>query len=308
MSDNKDLLSSDEPYLGLEIETTPLTLAQAESLTKSIRDAAEVIWVLIARAHKGQAWKALGYESWADYVKTEFDMSRSRSYQLLDQAKVIAAIKDATPEGTDINVTESAARELKYVIQEAVPEIKEKTAGLEPEEAVRVTQEILAKYEAARQGTSEEAAAAEEEDYAQIMSAAPDLRTETSVSDSGSVQEPVHSTSTPEAEEINEEKEPVKSESVQPTTPKLANEELAEIRKNVNAAHDIYSALSALASLPNSLDKVIGIIPAERQTIVNTNLPVAISNLQNFADLWNSKENGTNNHPKETTADSEAIE
>ncbi len=285
-------------YEDLEIETASLTMQQAQELTKSIRDAAEVIWVLIARAHKGQAWKALGYDSWADYVKTEFDMSRSRSYQLLDQAKVIEAIKDAIPEGTEISVTESSARELKYVIAEAVPEIREKTAGLDPEEAVRVTQEILAKYEKARVEESGSSFTDDSETAGTTNAGVPDAFQEVledenseSVSIAGaSSADILYTTETPEAESLDDPA---------PTAPaKMSPEDLAEIRKNVNAAHDIYSALAALASLPELLEKVIDIIPAEREAIINTNLPVAIANLEKFENLWNLKNIGTDSSPE----------
>ena len=43
-------------------------------------------------AHDRRAWQALGYPTWEQYVKKEFNLSRSRSYQLLDRAKVTHAL------------------------------------------------------------------------------------------------------------------------------------------------------------------------------------------------------------------------
>lgn len=292
MTSNKDISVGEVNYPdlvdGVHISDTPLSKSQAEDLTRSIRDAAEVIWVLIARAHAGKAWKALGYDSWAEYVQEEFNMSRSRSYQLLDQAKVISAVTNALPEGSEIAVTESSARELKYVIQEAVPEIREKTKGLEPEEAVKVTQEILARYkkeqEEAEQKSSEkveEPASVEPVDQnlssEDINSQAEDLSTGASPA----IDE--ESTDALDSEVVETVEPPVPAT---PPPPAIDPEELARIRKNVNAAHDIYSALAALASLPDNLDEVINIIPTERGMIINKNLPTAIDNLSTFRDKW----------------------
>lgn len=281
-----------EPLVSVE----PLTQDGAKELTRSIRDAAEVIWVLIARAHAGKAWLALGYDSWADYVREEFNMSRSRSYQLLDQAKVIEAINKAMPSGAEVALSESSARDLKFVIQEAVPEIKEKTKGLDPEEAVKVTQEIIAKYEAKQ--TTDSVASDNIETEAQSESV--------SVSDDDSAHDADETTGTIAREDDSSENTPAPEhqatssteDSVDtsdrvvsvPPAPAMSQEELASIRKNVNAAHDIYTALSALSSLPADLSAVIKIIPQERRTIVSSNLPQAAANLETFTKLWAENE------------------
>src|SRR5919106_4677116 len=68
----------------------------ARELTNRIKTGLEGIFdqiyeveQLLLEAHNRRAWQALGYKTWEEYVKTEFDLSRRRSYQLLDQARVI---------------------------------------------------------------------------------------------------------------------------------------------------------------------------------------------------------------------------
>jgi hypothetical protein len=279
------------------VSDAPLTRETATELTRSIRDAAEVMWVLIARAHAGKAWKALGYSSWAEYVQDEFNMSRSRSYQLLDQAKVIAAINSATPDGAEVSVSETSARDLKYVIQEAVPEIKEKTQGLEPEEAVKVTQEIIAKYEAKQsdeRGSSQADVETKETDSQATESLTDDASAEPSYL-AHDANETTYSEPKPENLDSNysytssnQETAPTPPPNV-PEPPVMSQEELADIRKNVNAAHDIYTALSALSSLPDDIESVINIIPAERQQVVSSNLFVAQEKLIEFSAKWQEK-------------------
>ncbi|MGW2869932.1 hypothetical protein [Kitasatospora sp. NPDC001225] len=45
-------------------------------------------------AHRARVWTALGYGGWAAYASTEFGVSRSTSYRLLDLAAAAEAIED----------------------------------------------------------------------------------------------------------------------------------------------------------------------------------------------------------------------
>lgn len=282
--DNNSIVFS-EPYVSIE----PLTRETATELTRSIRDAAEVIWVLIARAHAGKAWKALGYSSWAEYVNDEFNMSRSRSYQILDQSKVIAAINEATPQGAEISVSESSARDLKYVIQEAVPEIKEKTQGLSPEEAVAVTQEIIAKYENKQSNPEDEEAPIAPETLNSESTLAGNIETESFPTEGSDLEVEAEVELNNQYDAQNEEESTLVVNTPEvPPNPTMSQEELAAIRQSVNAAHDIYTALSALSSLPEDLEAIIKIIPEERKQTVSKNLEIAESKLSYFAELWKS--------------------
>jgi hypothetical protein len=68
---------------------------EARQLTERIRSAAAALWQLLAEAHQRGAWRALGYDTFKSYVEAEFQMSEQRAYQLLDQARVIAAITES---------------------------------------------------------------------------------------------------------------------------------------------------------------------------------------------------------------------
>lgn len=67
--------------------TQPLSAEDARELTDRIRRMVGLLWELVTEAHERKAHKALGYATWKDYVAAEFQMSESRSYQLLDQAR-----------------------------------------------------------------------------------------------------------------------------------------------------------------------------------------------------------------------------
>ncbi len=107
----------------------PLSTDEAQALTDQIKTTANVLYVLIRRAHAGKAHKALGYNSFEEYVRAEFDIGRSRAYQLLDQAKVIEAIEEVLPDGVKVEISEAAARDLKHVLEDVVPEIKAAAAS-----------------------------------------------------------------------------------------------------------------------------------------------------------------------------------
>lgn len=272
----------------ITIDHSPLNSEQARQLTNTIRDASEVLWVLIARAHAGKAWQALGYETWERYVRSEFDMSRSRSYQLLDQARVIAAIESAVPAGTEIHLSEAAARDLKSVIEEAIPEIRERTEGLEPEEAKAVVEEYI--EEVRKSATSN--------DVSPETTATPVNFDPNYVEDLDGVFDDEDFTDTPtmggapSKPTVSLAYDPV----VLPQAPaadkpaEVDAVDVTRIRRNVNAAHDLYSSLSALAGLPDDLDEVVAIIPIERHQMIQANLEAARANLDRFAALWDDRD------------------
>lgn len=122
-----------------------LTVQEARRLTDAIRSTGEVLYTLLERAHAGRAWAALGYSRFEDYVKAEFDMSRSRAYQILDQAKVVRAVEAAVPPTATVPaITEAAARDLKGVLDQVIREIEEQLAEAEAEDTERIVAEILA--------------------------------------------------------------------------------------------------------------------------------------------------------------------
>jgi hypothetical protein len=289
MTDNSMVVgvAESDSILDIAIDKSPLNAEQARQVTHSIRDAAEVIWILIARAHAGKAWKALGYDSWEEYVKTEFNMSRSRSYQLLDQAKVISEIAAALPQGAEVKISEAAARELKVVLEEAVPEIRKATEGLDKDEAVKVTEDILSKYrEKAHDAVDPvfEVEAEEETDVALQPSSHLIYSTESE-------------TEIPKQATEIDARIPL-----QPAIPSVIGEslekqshDLAKIRKLVNASHDIYSSLTALSGLPEEIDQVIEAIPRERYDMIDKNLDSAIEKLEIFKQNWLNIKNSLGN-------------
>ncbi len=118
--------------------TGPMEKAEAQAITDRIRGHIDAAWADITRAYEGKAWKALGYSSWEAYVKAEFDMSRRRSYQLLDQGRVIEAVREVV--GTDVHISEAATREIKEDLPTVTTEIERRIAdGDKPVQAVKET-------------------------------------------------------------------------------------------------------------------------------------------------------------------------
>lgn len=150
-----------------------LTEDEARALTDRIRDAAEHLWSLLAEAHERQAWRALGYDRWEDYVRAEFNMTRQRAYQLLDQAKVIREIQAAASVSTSVDtaepvpavVTEAQARDVKPILGELTDSIRERLNEVPeptPERVQRIVQETITEHRAKVQQRREDAAAMQE--------------------------------------------------------------------------------------------------------------------------------------------------
>jgi len=84
----------------IEVDTRVRRIAvlneeEARRLTTEIQRTSARLWLLVTEAHDRKAHLALGYETWADYVRAELNMSESRSYQFLDTGHVMKALASA---------------------------------------------------------------------------------------------------------------------------------------------------------------------------------------------------------------------
>ena len=68
---------------------------EARRLTADIKAWAGTLWVKLKYAHDGKAYKAMGYSTWVDYLRDEFDISKSQGYRLLAHARTMDQLADA---------------------------------------------------------------------------------------------------------------------------------------------------------------------------------------------------------------------
>lgn len=120
-----------------------MTKEEATELTQSIQSTTTALYVLIKKAHDNKAWLAMGYDSWASYIENEFNFSRARSYQLINQANVIEEINEAS--GVELYITEREARSIKKKLPEITKKLETevKGANLPSEEAEEKAREII---------------------------------------------------------------------------------------------------------------------------------------------------------------------
>ena len=145
----------DIPY-SIDLSTPPLNESEALELTERIRNTTNLLWVLIKRAHAGKAYIALGYTSFEDYARTEFDISRSYAYKLLNQANVIEAIEAVVPEGTSFSLTAGQAADIKPVLPAVLATIEERASDLHPSEAGQMIEDVMREDLARRKAEAEE--------------------------------------------------------------------------------------------------------------------------------------------------------
>lgn|SRR5215472_2420138 len=127
----------------LEEVEEPLGEAAARDLTERIKSATREVCMLLFEAHRRRAWHALGYCNWDDYVRGEFGLSRSRSYELLDQGRVIRAVMAAAGISGIPDISAYAAEEVKPYLPELIEAVRVRAAGLpEPEALVIVCQVV----------------------------------------------------------------------------------------------------------------------------------------------------------------------
>lgn len=133
LDENTSLKSAPEEYV--------MTVEEAEEITQSIKSAATATYILLQRAHEEKAWKALGYDTWANYVEEEFKFSRARSYQILSQANVIREISESAD--VELYLTEKEAKILKKELPKITEKIKNETEGLSDEDRLKQANGIL---------------------------------------------------------------------------------------------------------------------------------------------------------------------
>lgn len=131
----------------------PLTANEAQALTAKIKGYVSSAWIMLVEAHDRLAHVALGYGTWEEYVRVEFDISRQHAYRLLDQGRVIAEIEaavspmgDITPEQIADVVNEREARAIKPVIAEVADAIRSELAAaadLAPDDIVEIVESVV---------------------------------------------------------------------------------------------------------------------------------------------------------------------
>ena len=121
-----------------------LNKEEAQALTTRIKTNVESLWQLLTEARDRRAWEALGYASWAEYVRMEFDMTRQRSHQLLNQGVVIHRLSEAAGLSTVVDAPPVAEWQTRTITPEILPQAVAEVrhaveTGTPPVEAIRET-------------------------------------------------------------------------------------------------------------------------------------------------------------------------
>lgn len=273
------VLADESPVADLDVPK-PLSVEEAKELTEHIRSTADVLYVLVARAHAGKAHLALGYKNFESYVKEEFNISRSRAYQFLNQANVIAAIEASTPDGTLIKISEAAARDLKNFVNELAPEIRERTEGLSPDAAGEVVEDLVADYrERSKKPIDEDNDFdIDDIDLDDIDFELPDFGGESSGGGGGS-------------EFDNMEDFDNLDDLLNDNDTPGFDEDPSSFRQKVEHVYAFYTALTSLEKMPD-VSEIIGAIPEARRPHIDSSLPKALAWLTAANEAWEAQKSG----------------
>lgn len=254
---------------------------EARELTDAIRSTAIATYVLLSRAYEGNAFKALGYTTWRDYVMTEFDFSAQRSYQLLDLSKTISAIESATPEGTDVVISEAQARDIKRELPRITEEIRQQTDGATPEESTDIVDSVIAD--------------------ARTQPDPP--QTDSSNSDGGGDNETSSAASSGgEDPSTNDDADNAGDNVLQPDSPDTLTDQADTeyVEFDVEGGYDLsdrdamtiwnfFSMISSFDTLPSPSD-MVQLIPQDRADEVSNAIVSITGWFNNFHTLWEEKE------------------
>lgn len=141
-------------------EVVNITQAEAEKLTAEIKAWAGTLCVKVKEAFDRKAHRAMGYSTWAEYMQAEFDISRSRSYQLVAHAGVVEQL--AVTAGIDVStIVDTPEGQTRDIDLEAVAgEVANRVADLpaeatEEDRAALVTETVERHYKSSKQSPQE---------------------------------------------------------------------------------------------------------------------------------------------------------
>jgi hypothetical protein len=121
----------------------PLDARAARTLTEKIKSAANNFSLLLLEAQERQAWVALGYRTWERYVRQEFGLSRTRSYELLDHGRLIRAIQATTGVSLIAEIPPYAARKVKPYFGQFIAGLKSRVEGRSAEEIPLIVSDVI---------------------------------------------------------------------------------------------------------------------------------------------------------------------
>jgi hypothetical protein len=108
--------------------------------------------LLLLEAHNRRAWSALGYVTWEQYVREEFGLSRSRSYELLDHGRLIRTLEVAAGMSGIADISAFAARQLKPRLHEVAEEVRHRTANAPQEQVADIVAKVIGEERAKLSG------------------------------------------------------------------------------------------------------------------------------------------------------------
>lgn len=142
------------------------TFEQAKAITARIYTRTGELWALLEEARDRKAWSVIGYTSFEDYMRTEFDLSQRYANRLINQGQVIRRLSAAA--GADVRVSERQARDIASNIDAVAAQVAEAANGaadpaaaaVEVVEAVRAPRVEAERQRKATAVTSQETEAA----------------------------------------------------------------------------------------------------------------------------------------------------
>jgi len=131
---------------GTSCSAVRLDQTAARALTERIKKTARAVSLLLLEAHERQAWLALGYHSWEQYVRHEFELSRPRSYELLDHGRLLRLVHEVTGVSGMVSIAPYKARRLKPHLAQFVPALRSRASSVPTEEMPAIVSEVIEAY------------------------------------------------------------------------------------------------------------------------------------------------------------------
>lgn len=146
-----------------------MSAEEASAITVQIRTNASDLSQLMKQARDGQAWRALGYQNFEEWVRESFGWSRARAYQLINIATLNDELREMVTLPEDWALSDLQTRRIHHFGTEVVLGMLQAEKTDRPDENARLLTTILARLTREESGRQETAAAPDERPASNIQ-------------------------------------------------------------------------------------------------------------------------------------------
>lgn len=126
-------------------DVKPLGKVAAERLTAKIVATAAALPELVVDAYDGQAWVAMGLDSFEEYCEQKLNLTRSSGWRTVKLGR-LQKVTSVAAGGAQLQLSQRAAADIEPHIDEVIREIAKVTEKAKPEDKTGLAEGVIASF------------------------------------------------------------------------------------------------------------------------------------------------------------------